>query len=437
MKVLSLLLTGLLAAQAGAAGLSPRELVELALGANNELRAQREQERAAGTEIDRVSGEFGPRIEAVVGVGPNTRATGNAISVVEDKGSFGRTFLADLKLTQPLYAWDRSSDYSAAARAGVAVKQAESALKAAEIRFQVKEAYFGFLYAKTLLDFVEGGKKDLKRVLEEQEKDKKIAKGKLYKLQIFAHEVDGKEAELRKGLSLAEAALALRAGQPSDYKLVLKESWLGVEDRPLRALTHYQELARRHRGEFQQLASGIEAKTRLASAERKAVLPVLALLATYNWADTDVRTRQSNPFAYDPYNRSVFTIGVGFKLDLQWTKQRAQAEKYASEAAELEAKSRFASDGINLEVAKAYWEAEEAGKRLESATKAYKIGKKWLGGEAMAYGAGLGKNQDLVEAYGVKAETTRNYFESIYRHHLAWATLSRVVGTEVDPVFLD
>ena len=66
------------------------QAIEIALKQNGELQAQRVQERQAATDQIRVSGEFGPHLEGLLGVGPITKATGNALSADEDKGTIGR-----------------------------------------------------------------------------------------------------------------------------------------------------------------------------------------------------------------------------------------------------------------------------------------------------------------------------------------------------------
>ena len=415
-------------AQAQDIGLS--EALARASRDNSDLRAQRFQELQSSADIDRVKGEFGPRIEALMGVGPITQAVGNATSAREDKHVWGRSFLGKFSITQPLYTWGRQSTYDSAARSGVKVKEAESHLKENELGFNVKEAYFGFELANSLQDFIAGGKAELEKAIAGREK-KKGAKED-FRLQIFFREVESREAEVNKYYQLALEGFSLRLGAARNA-FAPKEKWLIPVKRERQPVEHYVGLASTQRPEFTQLREGIAAKTNLARAEKKGLLPVVALLGSYEFADTNVRTPQLGPFAYDPYNRSTLALGMGLKLDFQWGLQEAKAGKFMAEAQELEAKETYALRGIETEVRKAYLELEEAEKRLAAATAAYQTGKKWLTGEAIGYGSGLSGSEGLVNAYGARAETAKNYFEAVYRHHMAWATLSKVVGTEVDP----
>lgn len=408
------------------------EALERASHGNMELRAQRFQEVQAYSDVRRVRGEFGPHVELLAGGAPITKATGNASVSVEDKSTIGRIIVGKLTATQPIYTWGRWSDYRNAAHAGVKAKEAESQIKELDVRYSVKEAYFGYQLANSLSDFIAGGKAELEKALNDRKKKKANSAKEDFKLQIFMNEVQAREAEVQKYLSLAQEGFALRVG--ADRGTVSpKEKWLIPAKREKRKVEDYIEIASGHRPEFRQIQEGIFAKSTLAKAELKGRYPVLAFLASYDFADTNVRTVQRGVFAYDPYNKSTITVGLGFKLDFQWGLQEAKAAKFQAEADEIAAKGAFANQGIETEVRKAYLELEEAEKRLAAASEAYKTGKKWLTGEVIGYGSGLGSTAGLVEAYGARAETAKKYFDAVYQHHLAWANLSKSVGTEVDP----
>jgi outer membrane protein TolC len=420
------------AAMAAPEEISLSDAIGRALQQNGELKAQRLQEKQAAADVDRVGGEFGPRLEALVGIGPITQAYGDSTKVVEDKTKFGRMILGQFTFTYPLYTWSRKSDYEKAAEAGVRVKVAESKLKENDVRFAVKEAYYGYQFANSMRDFIQSGKAELAKALEG--KKKKAGEKEDFKMQIFFTQVQSREAEVQKFYDLAIEGLALRMGAPRGT-VTPKDAWLSPEVRELKPVEHYVALAG-GRPEFRQLSEGIFAKRSLAKGERKALLPMFALLAGFDGANTNVRNRQPGPFVFDPYNRQQWSLGVGFKLDFQWSLAHAKADRLNAEAEELEAKDIFAHQGIETEVRKAYLELVEAETRLKAAKEGYNTGKKWLTGEAMNYGSGLSSSgtKGLVEAFGARAETTKDYFEAVHRYQMAWATLSKVVGSEVDPL---
>lgn len=420
-----------LPAFAEVAKLDLSEALDRAMQGNGDLRSQRLQIDQATTEISRVSGEFGPHLEGLAGIGPITKAEGDANYAKEDHNTWGRTLYGKISLTEPLYTWGRKSDYERAAESGVRVKEGDLQLKELQIRYEVKEAYFGYQLANSLRDFVAGGKAELTKSLEQRKKKKKPAKEE-YRLEIFMQEVASKEAEINKYFEIAKEGFTLRIGMPRGSALP-KEEWLLPKQRERKPVEYYVNLAKQHRPEFRQVKEGISAKRNLAKAEKKGLIPIIGLFASYEAVHTNVRNIQPSVFSYDPFNHKAATAGVGFKWDFQWELQRAKAAKANAEAEELELKEEYANQGIETEVRKTYFELIEAQERAKAATESNKIGKKWLTGEAIGYGSGLGNSQSLVEAYGARAETTKTYFEAIYREHMAWAALSKVVGVEVDP----
>ena len=423
----------LLAGIAKAEKIGLKEAILLAHSGNGELKSQQIQMGQAAEDLNRVYGEFGPKVEALVGIGPTTKITGNLASSEENKNSLGRMILGKISVVQPLITWGRKSSYTAAAQAGIAVKQAELDAKAEDITYQVKEAYYGYQYANSLLDFVSSGRADFEKSNEDRKKKKQTAAKENYKLDILLRKVEEKEAEIKKGLELAKEGFALRVGRERN-SVMPKDEWLILEPREKKSIDFYVKTARENRSEFKQLREGILAKKSLAMAEKKADLPVLGLFGSYEMADTNNRTHQPGYFAYDPYNRDAWAFGVGFKWDFQWGLQAAKSAKFRLEASELEEKQAYANRGIESDVHRAFLEVEEAETKYKAAYEAYKTGKKWLTGELMAYGSGLGAVDGLVEAYGARADTVKAYFEAIYQLDLAWAGLSKAVGKEIDPL---
>lgn len=405
------------------------EALERGKKSNGEILSELQKVEQAKADIARVDGEFGPKIEGTAGLGPMTAARGNALNSIESRNDIGAVFLGSLELTQPIFTWGRKAAYQNAAEHGRLVSVEGVRAREIEVSYQIKEAYYGALYALSLKDFIKGGLEDLEKVEKEM---KKITKEDKFRLEIFRAQVEGKAAEVDKGLALARAALRLRTG--SKEAIEPKEEWIEAEEREHKDLQSYIAMARVERPEFRQLEAGIVAKSELARAERKGDLPVVAILAKYDFAYTSKRENQSSVFAYDPYNQDSMVFGLGLKWNFQWGLQTAKADKYAAEAVELEAKGNYANAGIPVAVEKAWQELLEAETKLGSALKANKAAKRWLSGAMMGAGSGLGDARKIVDAYQARALTQKDYLEAVYRHHMAWAELSRAVGREVDPL---
>ena len=409
-----------------------KKALSLALTNNKELKAVEHTLEQADADIVRVRSEFGPKIDATLGVGPITETTGNALQSIENTSKWGVIFLGSLELVQPIFTWGRRDDYMRAAKNGKIVKEEDLRKKRADVRYQVKEAYYGTLYTMSLLEFIEGAENDMRRV--RREMGKKTTKEDRYRFDIIEGQLGIKKADVENSLALAKAGLGLRVGMDQDQMVVPEEEWIEAEERDLKPLNFYLDLSRKEKPEFRQLAAGIIAKRSLGAAEKKAFYPAFAILGRYSFAHTKSREEQQSVFANDPYNRDNFVIGVGLKWNFQWGLPFAKWKKYMAEASELEAKQAYAKNGLLVLVRKAYWEVEAAEKRVVAARKAYKAGKKWLSRHMIGLTAGLGNSKKIVEVYQAKALARKDMFEAMYKQHMAWAGLSRVVGIEVDPI---
>jgi outer membrane protein, multidrug efflux system len=366
-----------------------------------------------------------------VGAGPISRAHGNAAGATEDRTRWGPIYVGSFDFTYPLYTWGREDDLLAAAKNGRAVKEEDLQLKKNELRYQVKESYWGQLYAASLLDFA----RDIQEKLKENIQQAQKRKGKSVSLEILLAQIQGKTAEIEKNFGLAKSSLCLRLGLTPQDSITPQEDWLEATPREVKGLEYYQNLARETKSEFKQLQAGIAAKEALAESQKKAAYPVFAFMSKYEFSYTNMRDDQRGIYVYDPYNHYTFITGIGLKWTWDFGLNDAYTQKYRAEAMELKAKEQYAYDGYNVLVEKAWREVLESEKKLESAKNASKLAKSWLTKLAMNYGLGLGDTKELVEAYQARMLTLKDLYESIYAHHMSWANLSLMVGSEVDPLF--
>ena len=75
-------------------------------------------------------------------------------------------------------------------------------------------------------------------------------------------------------------------------------------------------------------------------------------------------------------------------------------------------------------------------KKVKYLKRAKKFAKKWLSRVVMAISMGLLSSEKIVDAYGARALTFKNYFEAIFEHHMAWSKLSKAIGQEIDPILI-
>lgn len=418
----------ILSFQTQANSLTLKEALQRVPDQNLELTVEDYKIQQSETEISRVKAEFYPKLDATLGAGPINKATGDSLNSQEDKNRWGALYIGNIEFTWPLYSWGRKSDYLKAAQDGISVKQEDKKLKELEIRYNIKKTYYGVLYATTLLDFVKGSREDIAKVLE----NKKLAEKDRLRLEILTEQINSKEAEIKKNLDLALRAFRLYVGS-IDKTLKPKEDWIEITDRELKELSFYLQAAQDEKPELKKLQLGIEAKHSLSKAEFKGNYPVVAFLAKYDFAYTNMRNAQKSAFAYDPYNGTNAVIGVGIKWSFDFGVTNAKSAKIHAEAMELEAQRRFADEGIPVMIEKAWLEVREAEQNLMAQKRASKLGKQWLTKYMGGASLGIVDSKDLVDAYQARLLTLKDYYEAIYKHHMAWADLCLAVGKEIDP----
>ena len=373
-------------------------------------------------------------MKSTLGVGPITSASGNALNSEHERDEWGAAFLAGIEFNWPLWSWGRQKNNHQAVKHGLSVKKAENQEKWLEVSYQVKEAYYGYLLAHSLKDFVDGVEEKLKSALKEAKSFKKKKKESIYRLEILLGQVSSKKNEIASALKIASAGLKVRSGHKKE--LYPTEEWLSSRFRKIEALEYYQDKALQNNVQILKIASGVKAQRELIVAEKKGGYPVVGLLFKYNYTQTDVREDQKSLFAYDPYNRSEALLGVGLQWDWQFGKVSQKVKKIKLEEKKLLLKQEFAKRGIPELVKKAWEELIVAEKNVRIFKKTQKAGKKWLARAAIGWGTGLADSKKLVEAFSARAQTRRQYLEAIYQYELKWGALSRVVGREVDPNLL-
>jgi outer membrane protein len=411
------------------------ELIELARKNNPQAQVQKHSEQVSESQLSRISGEFGPRLKARIGVGPITESQGDALSSVQDTSNIGAAYLGSLEFTWPIYTWGRQSALRTAAENGVLVTQAEGQEKFQQLDYDVKEAYFGVLFAKTMIDFISGHREKLVEILEKM-KDKKKSKTEIYRLEVLLATVDSKMADAEAALDIAQMGLAVRTGKTVNDKVELAEEWLSPDQRERSEFQVYadQFLARNY--QLRKINAGIEAKQALAKSERLAKFPVPAVLAKYDYSSASVREDQQSAFAYDPFNQSQLIFGIGFQWDYQFGLHSAKETKYLAEKNVLVAQRKQAEDGLLALVKKAWIDLGAAEKKLQAAKKGNRSAKKLWSRSAMSMAAGLSTSEKISQAFTARAFAGKDYYEAVFAYELAWAELSKIVGVEIDPKFL-
>lgn len=401
------------------------EAIEKGLQKNLDLQVERKKILTAEADILRTKAERYPRLKLMTGVGPISGATGDAING-STHPEYGLGYSANIELHQPLYSWGRIGGAIEAARQGKIVKEQEVKVKELDMIRRLKKFYYSYLLAKSLKRYVDRGVRDVRKALNHLKKKDNV-QAQRYRLGILLSQIEGRQLSLEKDMELAKTGFNEMMGT-KDY--LPKGNRLLNKKRTLKPLSYYVDLAHDHRPEFRQLEAGLLAKKALTKAEARANWPLIGVLLKYDFTKAPIREAQSSPFAYDPFNKSEGTVGIGF----QWNFHvgSAKTEKLRAEVAVLQAQQSQMDVKLNSLVKQAWLNVSAVEDKKRAAQKGYGIGKKWFDKVMVGFKTDIVDAEDVVPAYQARIETLGTFYQTLFDSEMAWAALSQVVGKEVD-----
>lgn len=409
--------------------LATRNSLEFAdkAGIVDEAEARQKQARAAGY----------PKLSATAVLSPIYSAQGDALFSNHDMSKWGFWLQSTVTIIQPIYTFGKLSSLREAAALGSEVARAQLRRDVHQITFETKQLYYGAILAEQLYNFLEEGKKDIHDILvkaeeDQQKKKPSIKKRDFFRLKIFDAEAGYRLEEVRKLRMLAHHMLSLKLGFDPNEETLPQETTLEPIEESAPSEDKLVEILYKERPEFAMLRNGIAAKQALLSVEKTNKFPVIFIGGLLSFAYSDVRNRQQSAFANDPYNRNTGGAGVGMQWNWDFATTFANQAAIQVEIDQLERKQAYAKAGLKLEVKKALADLNEAKYRLQTSKDAFQMGRKWLVSETMGYSIGLIDVKDLIDAYLARAKTAKDHWEATYNVNMAWASLSKAVGQELE-----
>ncbi len=417
-----------------------KEAISLALKNNLEVKSESFKAPIAATDLARIRGEFFPKISTMAGAGPINGKKGN-YSGYQDTNTWGVEWVASIEAKIPLYVWGVENNLKRAATLNTELNRVDVTKKQNEIVLKLKEAFYGWQYALSLLDFVSETQSDLDSAVKALEDKKSSKKEDILRLEVFKYQIEEKKIEIEKTVKLAALGVAFYIGESltQDKKITFKNErgWIEFDQRELKDFNYYLEIMKAHYPDLLKVSKGIEAKSELLISEKKMERPYFGALLKYDYAKTNQRTAQKNPFINDSFNKSDVAFGLGITWDIDFGVKASKIDKLSLEIAELKSKEAFANEGLTVLLNKSYMEVQETEARSTALKKAYKSAKKWLTNIGTSVSLGLTPAKDIIDAYTTRALVYKDYYESIYKYQMAWANLSNATGTEIDPILVN
>ncbi|MBI4381577.1 MAG: TolC family protein [candidate division NC10 bacterium] len=416
-----------------------KDLIQRALATSPEIRQFQRGAEVAMAKKDQADAARYPQIELTAVVGPSPRARGTVVDSPDRKDSptINNVFeIVEMTLVQPLYTFGKISSFREAADAGVRVDRAKVEEKASDVILRIKELYYGRLLTSDLLSLIDEISEDLDKAIEKTERQLKadapgVDEVDLYKLKAFRGEALRNRYETQKGFDLATAALRTFAGLDPGQPLELDAK--GLDAAPRQAEPEEQAIgtALDLRSEMHQVRAGLKATEALVRAEESSLYPQFFLGVNGYYAQAGNRTRQQNPFAYDPLNDRFVAVVLGLKYNLDFGITRGKIRAAQAEHLRVQETKQFAEQGIPLQVRKAHRELVEAKESIRATEEGWRNARKWLVAAKANFDLGVGDARDLGQAVEAYAKLRAENFKGMYNYNLALANIEHATGRDV------
>lgn len=449
MKIKALTLTLL------AAGLAPvlpawaetvtlQQAVEMSLAADPRIKEREQVVEAARALVQEVKGNAGWRVSAnaFIGLAPeaeggfyqggafsgtNPRTDGDKIRGISDW-----THL-DFALIKPLYTFGKVERYSDAAQGNVELKQGELKQTRADIVYDTKRAYFGYLTARDSRAFLEDMQGRVDQAIATVERGLKEESGEVRQSDLFALQTAKglltkyvHQARAIEKISLDGLKVLTGAGLQADLQVV--DSRIAPVVFPQVDLAEFQARALQDRPEMQQLEAGLRARRALLAAKKADRMPDVyaGVVGQFNYASQ--RERLDNPYLYDPFNGGGLTPVVGVKWDTVFGVAAARVDQAQAELEALNHKKAFAIAGIPYEVGEAYVNAQANFESQRALADGAAAARRWMIAALADFSAGIETADKVADAIKNYALLQTEYLRTVNDYNMNVAQLARLTG---------
>ncbi|MFZ5447365.1 MAG: TolC family protein [Thermodesulfobacteriota bacterium] len=420
-----------------------KQLVIMALSYSPEVKATKSEVTLAKEQKNEAHFYRWPQFDAVAlgGVVPNARR-GEVRQVGKNKTLYypdpagkihGVNVFGNLTFTllQPLYTFGKIAYREEAAGKNVLVKKAGVDLKKGEVMYQVAQAYYGLILANQGKDAVQDARTYLKDARERINRLLRIGSPNVkesdqYRLAMYEGGVEKFAAQADEGAKVAYQALKALVGYGPNQDFQVPQD-LPAPAAP-QGLDHYIRMALEMRPELTQLKHGLVARQLLVDAAKADRLPSFFFVVLGQVAGAPGRDYNPDPYVNDYFNGIGALPAVGAQLHFDFGILRAKIGQARAELEQLKYTEKHALMGIPVQVAKDYGKVQENYKASSGLEKAYTNARRWLITSFSNFDMGLGKMDDIFQAFERYGSFRGDYLMALYDYNLAAAELDKSSG---------
>ena len=342
--------------------------------------------------------------------------------------SLGVGWRAGIEGVVPLWTFGKISNLWEAADANVKLNEASVERDRDAVRVDVRKAFFGLqlardsqLLLKDVRSAVEKGQVALQKQIDKDEGDPID----LLKLQTYGSELDIREAEASRYVTVALAGLRFYAGVAD----------LDIPDEPIRPpkhqlghVTRYLQAAGLYRPEMAMVKAGLTARQAQVQLARAGLFPDIGIGVQVGFSAAPQIADQINPYITDPGNYFRYSAALVFQWKLDLLPQVARIRFAEAQLDEIRAQQRFALGGVAAEIEQAYAEVIDWKKRVDIYARAVQTAKRWLVMVQQGIDVGTIAEKELLDPAKAYALNRFNQLNAIMELDLAMSRLAKATG---------
>lgn len=331
----------------------------------------------------------------------------------------------------PLFTFGKISNLKQMARSGLDVGKAQVQIASSTVELLVVRAYLSMRLAHRMSKVLEDGQKYLERARNHLEKlreqdDEDYDDVDMLRLKVYESEVESRRLDANRLGRLSHTGLSLLTGFPEE-RFGTPGKLLPVKHE-LKEKKHYLELALEGRGEMNALRALAKAQNARISLERSRLAPDLFLGGFFSYSRAWAIDPIDSDFAYDPYNSWFAGAGLVLRWEFDIGQRLATMDEQKALARKVAAQGRTVSQKVVMEVAQAFAEVEDYGKKLTLDRKAHKAAQGWLIAKMDLYESGFADMKDLADALAAFFTRKLAYDQTVLEYNLAVARLAAACG---------
>lgn len=333
----------------------------------------------------------------------------------------------------PLYTFGKISAAREAAHAGVKAATFNQQTAMAQLRLDVRRAYYALQFALDAQQLVHEGRNKLQeavRTLEEHlaEEDADVDAMDRYRLTTALAEVEARASVVQRGELASREALRILTGL---HPIEVAEC--ALEPLPFEAKDqrHYQLKAIGDRPEMHALEALVTARKSNVTIHRGKYFPDLAMVIGLDHTYGPGTTDQTNPFIYDPSNYTSFRAALVARWSLDVWGNSGRVRQAKADLQATRAQSQLAKNGVEFEVSVAYQKVADAERREQAWSKGAQEARAWFITAWQGYQIGTLQSKELTDALKAYFSSRFNEMEATHDFNVAIAELERVSGQTV------